>query len=270
MHGGTGVETVAQTRGHKQQQAFFSDTEADDEWEIGRPHGAPALYAWVLEERFRRSIDGLRHMLSGATALTVCGGSGLDAEFLARAGARVVASDISFNASVRTRERARRHGLAITAIVADVEALPFTDATFDLVYVHDGLHHLEDPAVGLAEMARVSAHAISVNEPARAAITAAAVRVGLALDREEAGNPVARVTPTEISDVLEPRGFRAIHAQRYGVYYKHTPGLVMRALSNPIAFPIVTAGIRSINAFAGRFGNKLTVQAVRLNRETDS
>jgi hypothetical protein len=46
--------------------------------------------------------------------------------------------------------------------------------------------------------------------------------------------------------------------------------LVMRALSNPIAFPIVTAGIRSINALAGRFGNKLTVQAVRLNRETDS
>lgn len=248
---------------HKQRQALFSDTEADEEWEIGRPHGAPALYEWVLEERFRRGIERLHARLTGATVLTVCGGSGLDAEFLARAGARVVASDISLKASLRARERARRRGLAITPIVADAENLPFTDSIFDLVYVHDGLHHLEDPTLGVAEMARVAAHAVSVNEPARAAITAIAVRLGLALDREEAGNPVARVTLDEIVAALESHGFRAIAAHRYGMYYKHEPGWVMRWLSKPVAFAVARGAVRSVNALAGRAGNKLTVQAVR-------
>jgi ubiquinone/menaquinone biosynthesis C-methylase UbiE/uncharacterized protein YbaR (Trm112 family) len=256
----------ADAGGHKHRQALFADTEANSGWEVSRPHGAPALYIWVLEERFRRSIGRLHEMLREATVLTVCGGSGLDAEFLARAGARVVASDISFQASLRARERARRYGLPITPIVADAENLPFADSTFDLVYVHDGLHHLEDPIVGLTEMARVSAHAVSVNEPARAAITSIAVRLGLALDREEAGNRVARVTLSGIVEALDSLGFRAIDAHRYGIYYKHEPGWAMRWLSKPGAFSIATGAVRSMNAAVGRFGNKVSVQAVRARR----
>ncbi len=122
--------------------------------------------------------------------------------------ARVIASDISPGAARRTRERARRYGLDITPIVADVERLPFADGAFDVVLVHDGLHHLEQPQVGLAEMARVARRWVSVTEPARAVATSIAVRAGVALEREESGNRVARRTPAEVAGVLRTAGFR--------------------------------------------------------------
>ena len=75
--------------------------------------------------------------------------------------------------SPRARQRAlrsvrRRHGLEIEAVTADATRLPFADRSFDVVLVHDGLHHLEDPWLGLAEMARVARHTVSVTEPAEA------------------------------------------------------------------------------------------------------
>ncbi len=217
----------------KRRQASWFDEEVDDELEITRPHGTPALYEWQYLEKFRRSVRGLATALSGSTALTVCGGSGMDAEFLARRGAAVISSDISLGAARRARERASRYGLSITPIVADVERLPFADGAIDLVYVHDGLHHLAHPFDGLGEMARVARLAISVNEPARAAVTALAVRLGLALEFEEAGNRVERLREREIADALEAAGFDIVVAQRYAMYFRHEPGRVTRRPAGP-------------------------------------
>jgi SAM-dependent methyltransferase len=254
---------LAESSGHKRQQAEFTDSEADDDWEINRPHGAPAFHGWLLAEKFRRSLDRLPPIRPGTMALTVCGGSGLDAEFLARAGARVISSDISLGAARRARERARKYGLHITPIVADVENLPFADETIDLVYVHDGLHHLEEPAVGLAEMTRVARCVVSVNEPAKAALTALAVRLNLAFEHEDAGNRVARLTLNEIVQAVEANGFRVVNAHRYGMYYKHNPGWPMSLLSRERVFPLATSGLLLLNTLAGGVGNKLNVQAVR-------
>lgn len=248
---------------HKRRQAEYFDRGAAAEFEISRPHGAARLYGWLLGEKFRRSIAGLETKLSGTTALTVCGGSGMDAEFLARAGGAVIASDISLGAAQRTRERARRAGLNIVSIVADVERLPFHDRSVDLVYVHDGLHHLERPETGLAEMARVAARAVSVTEPARAAATAIAVRLGLALEREEAGNRVARVEPQEVAEQLRSAGFSVLTADRYAMYYPHEPGRIFRRLSLPGVLGATILVWRAANAALGRFGNKLAVVAVR-------
>jgi ubiquinone/menaquinone biosynthesis C-methylase UbiE len=248
---------------HKQQQASFTDQEIDEDWEIRRPHGAPALYGWLLEEKFRRSLVGLTPLSPSTTVLAVCGGSGLDAEFLARTGAQVMCSDISLEAANRTRERARRFGIEIAPIVADAENLPFANRSVDVVYVHDGLHHLEDPILGLTEMTRVASYAVSINEPAVAAATAVAVRLGLALEREEAGNRVARMTLDEITHVLHEHGFRTVEAHRYGMYYRHAPGRVMRLLSRRMALPLAKTAINWSNRIGGRIGNKLTVQAVR-------
>jgi glycosyltransferase involved in cell wall biosynthesis/SAM-dependent methyltransferase/uncharacterized protein YbaR (Trm112 family) len=250
---------------HKNRQANFFDREEAAEFEIVRPHGTPSLYRWLLEEKFRRGIAGLASTLKGheAVALVVCGGSGMDAEFLTSTGARVITSDISIGAVQRARERARRYGLPIMAIVADVERLPFRDCVVDLVYVHDGLHHLADPATGLNEMTRVAAAAISVNEPARAAATGAAVRLGLALEREEAGNLVVRMKPDEIESMLISQGFRIVCAQRYAMYYRHQPGRVFSLLSNRMCLLVAKAALQIVNRFAGRLGNKLTVQAIR-------
>jgi len=255
---------------HKGRQVSFFDQDSADDFGVMRPRGAPELYGWLLGEKFRRSVLGLEDVLPGATALTICGGSGLDAELLARAGARVILSDISLGVVLQARERAKRFGLDITLVVADAEALPFRDGSIDIVYVHDGLHHLENPALGLAEMARVARRAVSVTEPAAAAATAAAVRVGWAEAEEEAGNPVRRLTLDEIVSELSSRGFRPLQPHRYAMYYRHWPGRAMRILSKPVLFPLARAGFATGNRLFGRYGNKLAVQAVRARDATDT
>lgn len=248
---------------HKAEQAAYFDQEALAEFEIERPAGTPSFYRFLLMEKFRRGVQPLGGRLDGWTALAVCGGSGMDAEFLARAGASVISSDISLGAAKRTRERARRHGIPIVSIVADVEHLPFRDRSIDLVYVHDGLHHLADPEVGLAEMARVADRGISITEPARAALTKLAVKFGLALSREESGNLVARLEPAAVRIRLQEAGFSVVWSERYAMYYRHRPGRVFALLSRPRLLLIATAGWRAANFVLGRVGNKLTIVAER-------
>jgi SAM-dependent methyltransferase len=252
--------TAADVRYKLDQAEFFAGEGA--EWEIERPHRAPALYGWMMAEKFRRSIRGLEGVLAGATVLTVCGGSGMDAEFLARSGASVIASDISFEAVERARERGTRHGLAIAAIVADAERLPFGDASVDLTYVHDGLHHLDDPATGLREMIRVAARGVSVTEPVRATVTRLAVAAGLAQSVEEAGNRVERIDPERMAGILRAAGFEVVGTDRYAMFYRHRPGPAMRVLSRRRLLPLTVAGFRLSNRLVGRLGNKGAIRAV--------
>lgn len=246
---------------HKTHQADFYDDE-DPEYEITRPHGTPAFFAWLLGEKYRRSIASMGE-LRGRTVLTVCGGSGMDAEFLARSGARVIASDISLGAAMRTRERAQRFNIDLLPIVADVEHLPFADQSVDFVYVHDGLHHLENPTIGLREMARVARIGVSINEPYEAAITQMAVRFRLAEVIEDAGNKVERLRADQVAALLYESGLTRVHANRYAMFYRHRPGPFMRLLSGPLTLPLAQRGLNMTNRVVGRFGNKLTVQALR-------
>jgi SAM-dependent methyltransferase len=187
----------------------------------------------------------------------------MDAEFLARAGGSVVSADISVEAARRTRERARRFGVTISPVVADVERLPFADRSFDLVYVHDGLHHLERPLAGLHEMARVARRAVSINEPARAAATRVAVRLGISYDVEDAGNRVERIDPEELAVALREDGFSVVQIERYAMYYRHEPGAVFRFLSREPFFTAARTSLGVFNWAAGSVGNKSTLQAVR-------
>jgi glycosyltransferase involved in cell wall biosynthesis/SAM-dependent methyltransferase len=249
--------------GHKAAQAAHFDRPGEEAFEIDRPHGTPRLYRFLLAEKFRRAVGPIRPHLLGASALTVCGGSGMDAEFLARAGATVISSDLSLGAATRAKARSERYGLEIRSIVADVEHLPFADQSVDLVAVHDGLHHLDDPYAGLSEMARVARRWVVVTEPARASITRLAIRLRLALETEEAGNRVARMEPSEVAAFLEARGYMVLRAERYAMYYPHRPGAVFSLLSRPFVFPLVRVGWRLANTLLGRFGNKMVVVAER-------
>ena len=251
------------TDAHKAAQSAYFDRTELAEFEIERPVGSPGLYRFFLTEKFRRSVKPFNGRIDGWTALTVCGGSGMDAEFLAAAGATVISSDLSLGAAHRVRERANRHGVAIIPIVADVEHLPFADRSVDLVYVHDGLHHLENPSAGIAEMARVARRAVCINEPARATATAISVRFGFSLEREEAGNRVARLETASTRSALESTGFRVVQADRYGMYYHHVPGRLTKVLSRPLILPLAIAWWRFANRIVGRFGNKLTIVALR-------
>ena len=252
---------------HKLGQVTYYDRAKSAEFEISRPHGTPRLYEWLISEKMRRSVQGIQALVPGWTALTVCGGSGMDAEFLARIGCRVISSDISLGAAKRARTRALRYGFQLLPIVADVESLPFKDRTLDLVYVHDGLHHLSDPMRGLEEMARIAERAVSITEPARAAVTALATRLRIADEVEDAGNRVERLGPKDASSALAAMGFRVLRSQRYAMYYPHEPGAGFRRLSRPAVFPLVKLAWQLVNAIMGsRVGNKLSIVALREGR----
>ncbi len=68
-----------------------------------------------------------------------------------------VAADISPAMLVRTREAAVERGVSdqVTTTTADVEALPYDDASFDLVVCFTGLHCFPDPRRAVSEMTRV-------------------------------------------------------------------------------------------------------------------
>ena len=69
---------------------------------------------------------------------------------------RYVAADLSPVMLDRARAEAKRRGLdQIEFHQADVEALPYEDASFDLVVTYTSLHCFPDPPAGLKEMARV-------------------------------------------------------------------------------------------------------------------
>ena len=247
----------------KAAQAAHFDQPGEEQFETERPHGTPRLYRFLLGEKIRRAIAPIRPHLVGASALVVCGGSGMDAEYLDRAGATVTSSDLSLGAATRASARSERYGASFESIVADVERLPYRDRSFDLVGVHDGLHHLDDPFAGLSEMARVARRWVVVSEPASASMTRLAVRLGLAQETEAAGNRVARLQPREIAESLMACGFVVLKAERYAMYYPHRPGAKFRLLSRPPLFAIVRGSWRLANALIGRFGNKMVVVAER-------
>lgn len=248
---------------HKRGQAELLFDPVSEDWEIERPWGGVALYGWLMQEKFRRSIAGLEDRLNGAVTLVVCAGSGMDSEFLARAGARVIASDVSLPAALRTRERAARHGVPLVPLVADAEALPFRDGAVDLTYVHDGLHHLREPELGLREMARVARGAMSVSEPARAKVTDIALVVGLALHEEPAGNRVERLELAQVQAAMQAVGLRIAGSERYAMFYRQDPGPLMRLLSRSRLLAPAIRVLESFNAAFGRVGNKLSVRGVR-------
>jgi len=246
---------------HKRGQARYFDRAVAEEFEVDRPHGTPEAYGWLLGRKFRKSIERLPS-LAGATVVDACCGSGMDAEMLARAGARVLAIDISEGCAARAKRRAERYGLEYAVAVGDVEQLPLRSGGADIAYVHDGLHHLAEPAAGVREMCRVARHGVSINEPADALGTALMVRLGLALAREEAGNRVARLRGGEVAAVMAAAGFETA-ARRSFMYYRHAPGALMRAASHPVARPAYRGAAAIADAALGRWGNKLQVTGRR-------
>ena len=90
--------------------------------------------------------------------LDVCTGTGdLALAYRAKCGpdVRVVASDFCRPMLDRGIEKSAKTGAAIEWVEADAMALPFPDATFDLVTVAFGVRNIADTSRGLTEMARV-------------------------------------------------------------------------------------------------------------------
>jgi len=122
---------------------------------VARPFG------WLMwgtdARRLYRDIATLGEEPPGSAILDVPCGGGVALRGLRR-GQRVryVAADLSPVMLERARSEATRRGLSQIAFVeADVELLPFDDASFDLCITYNGLHCFADPPAALAEMVRV-------------------------------------------------------------------------------------------------------------------
>jgi ubiquinone/menaquinone biosynthesis C-methylase UbiE len=120
-------------------------------WPIGRViWGADLrpLYASINEE-----VAGLPDR---ATVIDVPCGAGLEVcAFRANQDVRFVAVDLEPKMLARTERRARARGLSqVELLQADMLALPFADATFDVALAYSGLHMVAEPQAAITEIAR--------------------------------------------------------------------------------------------------------------------
>jgi len=92
---------------------------------------------------------------TGKKVLEVGVGLGADHEQFARYGAELFGIDLTERAIAHTRRRFEQLGLQSTLQVADAEALPFDDDSFDVVYSWGVIHHSPDTAKAVREIHRV-------------------------------------------------------------------------------------------------------------------
>jgi len=96
-----------------------------------------------------RAVDGG----SGQLVLDLAAGTGTSTRAFARRGARSVACDFSLG---MLRVGARRPTTGLAFVAGDALALPFAEATFDVVTISFGLRNVVDVGQALRELLRVT------------------------------------------------------------------------------------------------------------------
>jgi ubiquinone/menaquinone biosynthesis C-methylase UbiE len=124
-------------------------------------YGSSNPIARALMRGFLREVGALYRAKAPETVLEVGGGEGHLAQFLVsqHQPSRFVMSDLSLArvpASLDPR---------IETAEASAYALPWADDEFDLVVCCEVLEHLEDPARGLSEVARVARRGVLISTP---------------------------------------------------------------------------------------------------------
>ena len=123
-------------------------------------HSAAVLSAHSRRGAADSAAYLLAHLRAGMDLLDVgCGPASITADLAERvAPGRVVALDAAAGALEAARATLSERGLSeqVELTSGDVMALPFEDASFDVVHAHQVLQHLADPVGALAEMRRLT------------------------------------------------------------------------------------------------------------------
>lgn len=260
---GPGDQPTLPAEVQKAKQALYFDEAISESFEIERPHGAGRLYEWSIKHKFNLALSQLSFSLQGQSLLEICCGSGMGSEIYANLGARVTGTDISERSIMRARERARKYGFMANFSVGDAENLPFPDQAFDIVAVHDGLHHLPNPLQAVREMCRVARRAVIIIEPARSWLTRQAVTAGIAMDYEDAGNYVYRFREDDVFPIARAAGFQKLRATQYLLYYQHEPFPWAKKIENTPLFYAFPLFFGLVGFVAPRLGNKICVVCER-------
>ena len=247
-------------------QLHFYREGVDPEEEISRPRCYPRPVQYLLDFKIQTAWQLLDGEPRGAQnqqekILVVCCGSGMEAEMVARTGRRVIALDLSPAAAQRARERSRRYGADYALVVGDAENLPFRSDAVNFAFVHDGLHHLPDAYRGVREMLRVARRAVVIAEPADAALTHLAIKLGISGEYEEAGNYVYRLRKEKLIDIFRECGASQWRFRRNLIYYQPWTFRFYRLFDRPPLFWLFQAGFHLCNLLIGRWGNSLRAVA---------
>jgi SAM-dependent methyltransferase len=137
----------------KQTQVTYHDWEAghyDDKWSISFDERCIAYAVG----RFRKAVPDVARF---GKVLEIGCGTGFFLLNLAQAGivGEAHCTDISPGMVATCTENGRRLGIEVHGRVADAEALPYDDDSFDLLIGHAVVHHLPNLATSFKEMARV-------------------------------------------------------------------------------------------------------------------
>jgi len=127
-----------------------------------RHDGVATVGAWAMwgadMRRMFADVERLADTPAGASVLDIpCGGGFAFRGLRPGQAVQYVAADISEYMLGQARAEAGRRGVqdAIDFVQADVTALQFPDASFDLCVTYNGLHCLPDPRAALGELSRV-------------------------------------------------------------------------------------------------------------------
>ena len=231
----------------------------EEEWEpaplLQRATLTPwADYAWHAS--LFQCREHLPRDLAPYSFLIVQCGSGDDTHFYQGEGAqRIVVTDISMRAIKMTQSRCN----GVPAVIADTEHLPFRVDAFDYVGVRSGLHHLERPYEGLAQMHRVARKGYFFVENQQTPLVPLLVWMGALEYEEDAGNHVYRFSRKEVGQVLDRLG-----AARHTIdtaWFLQVPPLLALSKHVPGRVPLklFKALLYLINSVFGRLGNAFCV-----------
>jgi ubiquinone/menaquinone biosynthesis C-methylase UbiE len=147
-------------RGIKREVRRFWEATPCGSWDGTAPEGTAEYYAQV--ERRRYELEPFIHRFAefGSTndqqVLEIGVGLGTDHIQFARAGAHLHGVDLTDRGVELVHRRLELEGLSSDLRVADAEALPFAENSFDIVYSWGVLHHTPDTARAIAEAVRVT------------------------------------------------------------------------------------------------------------------
>lgn len=252
-----GTSNVGNQVKHLDENKYLS-LKLDEELEINRPHDAGCLYNFLINYKFQKALESLPFPIKGLSVLDICCGSGMISEFYVREEAEVTGIDISDDCIRRAKIRAERYEFSANFRIGDSKNLPFPGNSFDIVSVHDGLHHLDNPKEAVKEMTRLARRGVIIIEPAKALITELSILLGVSL-KYEGADFVYRFKKDELTSWLKEFGIKKVLIKRYIMYYPHKPGRFFRIFDNAVVFYIAKKIFEIVNMLFGKFGNKVQV-----------
>ncbi len=142
---------------HLHPDVFDKEADFHDQWALETDIATIDVKAFFTGSTAPENRFIARHLgdVKGKKVLELGCGLGEASVYLATQGANCIASDCSPGMLEAVRKLAAINRVEVETAVVDAENIPYPDATFDIVYAGNVLHHLPDRARCLAEIRRV-------------------------------------------------------------------------------------------------------------------